>query len=268
MATSDIVFFVPSLDQIFTSLTATKALVVELGLRPMLLLAEDAMEEFRDVETSDPDAVVVGLAPDKFDYASLNRAFRVLLAHRPTADTSSASSASCASSSSPSPPPTSPALSVPRLIAAHRGRFQANAGGDLDLGPGPFVAALEYATDVRSHVVGKPSPAFFEAARRLLERVRRRRVETEAGSEAEEEDGGGRLSPSSILMIGDDARDDILGAMACGWRGALVRTGKFRPGDEREGVGGGGGGGGTIEWVADSFPVVIDALLEARSTER
>jgi ribonucleotide monophosphatase NagD (HAD superfamily) len=33
-------------------------------------------------------------------------------------------------------------------------------------------------------------------------------------------------------MIGDDAESDIAGAMALGCRGILVRTGKYRLGDE------------------------------------
>jgi ribonucleotide monophosphatase NagD (HAD superfamily) len=32
-------------------------------------------------------------------------------------------------------------------------------------------------------------------------------------------------------MIGDDIRGDVGGAQAAGLAGALVRTGKFRPGD-------------------------------------
>ena len=33
-------------------------------------------------------------------------------------------------------------------------------------------------------------------------------------------------------MIGDDAQDDVAGAKAIGCKGILVRTGKYRPGDE------------------------------------
>lgn len=33
-------------------------------------------------------------------------------------------------------------------------------------------------------------------------------------------------------MIGDDVESDVGGAQACGLRGVLVKTGKFRPGDE------------------------------------
>ena len=34
----------------------------------------------------------------------------------------------------------------------------------LPLGPGPFIAALEYARGQEAVVVGKPEPAFYQAA--------------------------------------------------------------------------------------------------------
>lgn len=33
-------------------------------------------------------------------------------------------------------------------------------------------------------------------------------------------------------MVGDDAEADVGGALAAGLQGVLVRTGKYRPGDE------------------------------------
>ena len=33
-------------------------------------------------------------------------------------------------------------------------------------------------------------------------------------------------------MVGDDVEADVGGAMAAGLKGVLVRTGKYRPGDE------------------------------------
>ncbi len=39
------------------------------------------------------------------------------------------------------------------------------------------------------------------------------------------------LSSHEVLMIGDDIVTDIGGAQAAGLKGALVRTGKFRPSD-------------------------------------
>ena len=35
-------------------------------------------------------------------------------------------------------------------------------------------------------------------------------------------------------MIGDDVHDDVCGAVEAGLRGILVRTGKYRAGDERK----------------------------------
>lgn len=66
--------------QIFTSLTAARALVERQGLTPHLLLEESAMEDFSGVDYSGdkPNAVIIGLAPSKFDYTHLNKAFRYM----------------------------------------------------------------------------------------------------------------------------------------------------------------------------------------------
>jgi HAD superfamily hydrolase (TIGR01458 family) len=96
-----------------------------------------------------------------------------------------------------------------KIIALHKGRYQASGISELSLGPGPFVAALEYACDATSVVVGKPNPLFFLAAIQHL-----------------------GVQPSECVMIGDDVRDDVFGAQAVGAQGWLVRTGKYQPGDE------------------------------------
>jgi ribonucleotide monophosphatase NagD (HAD superfamily) len=46
------------------------------------------------------------------------------------------------------------------LIAIHKSRYYKTAEG-LALGPGPFVAALEYASGATAQVVGKPTKEFF-----------------------------------------------------------------------------------------------------------
>ena len=69
-----------------------------------------------------------------------------------------------------------------------------------------FVAGLEYAADTEAIVLGKPSPAYFEAALEALD-----------------------TDPERAWMIGDDIEADIRGAQALGMRAVLVRTGKFRP---------------------------------------
>ena len=163
------------------------------GLRPWALLTSDARNEFAGLlaESQDEaDSVLVGLAPEMFDYANLTSAFRVL--HRVARSAG--------------------AQAKPRLIAVHRGRVLRTSDKELSLGPGPFVAALEYAAGMDAVVVGKPSREFFQLA-----------LESAA------------LDPSRTVsfMVGDDVRDDALGAAQAGLQGVLVRTGKFTAGDEQ-----------------------------------
>ncbi len=64
------------LNDLFTSLTYTKNFIVRNNLRPYLILEDEAIEEFKGVDFEDPNAVVIGLAPEKFDYSHMNTAFR------------------------------------------------------------------------------------------------------------------------------------------------------------------------------------------------
>jgi HAD superfamily hydrolase (TIGR01458 family) len=93
------------------------------------------------------------------------------------------------------------------LALARNRMFTEPDGPSLDAGP--FVAALEYACGRSARLLGKPAPAFFLEALNSL-----------------------GLSPAEVAMIGDDAENDIAGAMTMGCRGILVQTGKYRPGDE------------------------------------
>ncbi|KAJ1673788.1 Haloacid dehalogenase-like hydrolase domain-containing protein 2, partial [Spiromyces aspiralis] len=112
-------------DEIWTSLSAAKRLVQRRNYRPLLLLEDTALEQFEDIDTSPPhNAVVVGLAPSKFNYYTLNQAFRLLLEGKP-------------------------------LVGIHKARYFASAENELSMGPGGFVTALEYAAGVKSELVGK-----------------------------------------------------------------------------------------------------------------
>ena len=84
-----------------------------------------------------------------------------------------------------------------------------SADGVMHLDAGPFVRALEYAADTRALVTGKPSATFF---RQVLE------------------DAG--LAAGQVMMFGDDIHADIDGALRAGLQACLVRSGKYRPGDE------------------------------------
>ncbi|KAI6187018.1 Valyl-tRNA synthetase [Aphelenchoides besseyi] len=171
-------------NQLFTSLSAARRYVERLNLRPMLMLESEAMVEFDGVNTSDPNAVVVGLAPSKFDFHHMNQAFRLLLKN------------DC------------------RLIAIHKARYYKQAN-ELALGPGAYVEALEFATSKQSHIVGKPSTNFFNEA---LDQLK--------------QETGVNLSPENTWMIGDDVKDDVLGAIRSKMNAILVKTGKYRKDDE------------------------------------
>ena len=67
-------------------------------------------------------------------------------------------------------------------------------------GTGAIVAALEYATERRARIVGKPAPDMFQAA---LDRV----------------------GPGRALVVGDRLDSDLAGAAAAGLDGAIVLTG-------------------------------------------
>ncbi|EKM58762.1 uncharacterized protein PHACADRAFT_87446 [Phanerochaete carnosa HHB-10118-sp] len=215
--------------EMWTSLGAVSGLLQKRGLRnPFCLLEPSPKDEiFRDLgpssegtwaSDSEYDSVVVGLAPSLLTYEHLNTAFRILL------------------SSKPKP-----------LIATHSAKYIRVAEPDpskseashetLSLGPGPFVAALETATGARAEVVGKPSRAFFEMV---------------IASFGEDE----VCSDGKITIIGDDIETDLGGgAVELGlWR-VLVRTGKYRAGDEnRSGV-------VPPDEVHDSFAAFVESLL-------
>ena len=163
-------------NEIFTPTRATLDYLQENGLRPHLLVHPDLRAEFAGVDTHAPNAVVLGDAAGDFNYDSLNAAFRVL-------------------------------MEGAQLLALGDNRYFLESDG-LSLDIGPFKAALEYAADVRAHVLGKPDQAFFHQAAAAL-----------------------GCAPAETLMIGDDAATDVEGALRAGLQGLLVRTGKYRDGD-------------------------------------
>jgi len=93
------------------------------------------------------------------------------------------------------------------LIALGMTKFWEAPDG-LSLDVAPFVAALEHAARRKAVVFGKPARAFFEMASEKL-----------------------CIAAADILMVGDDIEIDVAGAQEAGLKGALVRTGKFRPPD-------------------------------------
>lgn len=96
------------------------------------------------------------------------------------------------------------------FLALARNRVFRDLDGRLSLDAGPFVEALECASGTKARLFGKPSPEFFLAA------------VASTGCD-----------PADVAMVGDDAQSDVAGALSAGiGMGILVRTGKYRHGDE------------------------------------
>jgi HAD superfamily hydrolase (TIGR01458 family) len=83
-------------------------------------------------------------------------------------------------------------------------------GDELVTDLGPVAAFLGYASNREIANLGKPSRLLFESLAR------------DAGCGLDE-----------VVMVGDDAEFDASGSVAIGMSGVLVRTGKYREGDER-----------------------------------
>jgi phospholysine phosphohistidine inorganic pyrophosphate phosphatase len=151
--------------------------------RYLPLLMPDAQLEFTGVEVDEetPEFVVVGDMGASFSFPRLNGAFRALLGGA-------------------------------QLVALHKKRMWRTEEG-LFLDGGPFVVALEYAADVGSVVVGKPSQAYFHMVL---------------------EDMG--LPPARVAVVGDDIEIDVRGSQLMGMKGWLVKTGRFRKEDLGRGI--------------------------------
>lgn len=113
--------------------------------RPVALFVPEATrDEFTSLPLLDPaaesgaGAVVVGDLGAEWDFATLNRAFRLLMAEP-----------------------------RPSLVALGMTRYW-QAGDGLRLDAGAFVSALAYASGTEPVVLGKPAPDFFNAGLQQL----------------------------------------------------------------------------------------------------
>ena len=119
--------------QLYTAPRAMLDYLEARRLRPYCLIHPGVEAEFAHLDHSNPNAVVVCDAGDRFDYKSLNKAFQVLMGEEA------------------------------ELLAVGDNRYF-RARGRLQLDAGPFVKALEYASGKPATVLGKPSPDFFHIA--------------------------------------------------------------------------------------------------------
>lgn len=130
-----------AVERILTPPVAARAWISAHVGGPLALFVPDATRvEFEGADVLGDDdgrgagAVVIGDLGEGWSFATLNRAFRLLM---------------------DDPQPLLIALGMTRYWRAPDG---------LRLDVAPFVKALEYAAGCRARVLGKPSPEFFDAA--------------------------------------------------------------------------------------------------------
>lgn len=122
-------------------------------------------------------AVVIGDSPEEVTFDNMNRAFRLVRGGAV-------------------------------LVGMHQNPWWLTPEGPT-LDSGAFVAGLEFATETRARIIGKPHPEFFSVAVADLRR--------EVGRD---------LARSEIAMVGDDVRSDVRAAQRSGLRGIFVLSGK------------------------------------------
>ena len=164
--------------ELFTAPLAAKDYLRRHRLVPYLLIHSNLKPEFAELEQrAAVNAVLVGDAGDGFTYAGMNEAFRLI-------------------------------RDGAALLALGTNRYFKD-GDQFSLDAGPFVRALEYATEQQAVVIGKPAVDFYLSAVSSL-----------------------GCRPEETIMVGDDVEADVVGAVHAGLQGMLVQTGKYSPGDE------------------------------------
>ncbi len=91
------------------------------------------------------------------------------------------------------------------LLALHENRVYKDEKGELSPSVGAVVKALEYISQKRAMVFGKPNPTFF---REVLKKL--------------------KAKPGECTMISDDPLSDLLGAKKLGMKTVFVTSGKYK----------------------------------------
>ncbi len=134
-----------SAERVLTPPIAARQYLEREGLSPVALFVRDATRADLEGLTllderaeSGAGSIVVGDIGTAWDFATLNRAFRLLMAEP-----------------------------QPALVALGMSRY-AQAADGLVLDVAPFIKALEHAADCEAIVMGKPARGFFDTALEML----------------------------------------------------------------------------------------------------
>ena len=166
--------------EIFTPIIATKNYLRDNTVKKISLVTNiEIIEEFKEYEITqkDPEAIIMGDIYKNFNWEILDRIFKLVY------------------------------INNAALIALHQNKY-CMRDGQVSLDLGPFVRAIEYASNKKSILMGKPEKNFFDLVIKDME-----------------------ISKDAVLMIGDDIISDIKGAKDFNIKAIQVKTGKFQKED-------------------------------------
>jgi HAD superfamily hydrolase (TIGR01458 family) len=126
------------------------------------------------IDNENPEAIVIGDIEDKWNYSIINDIFKKV-------------------------------FGGVELIAMHKNKYW-NPQGKLLIDAGAFITGIEFASEKKATLIGKPAPLYFKSA---LEKIN-----------AKIENG--------FFMLGDDIENDIDAAQKIGGKGILISTGKTK----------------------------------------
>jgi HAD superfamily hydrolase (TIGR01458 family) len=159
-----------------TAVDATINYVQENYKRVSVYCRENIKKLFAQFDVDEkPEAVVLGDIADRWTYETMNEIFRKV-------------------------------HSGADIIAMHKNRFWQPDGKTLTMDAGAFITAIEYATEKKAVVIGKPSQIYFQIALKKL----------------------GFKPDADFIMLGDDLESDIAAAKKMGAKGILIYTGKTK----------------------------------------
>ena len=172
-------------EEIFTPVTATKKFLEKNNIREVFLVtSKELLSEFENYKLTNknPKAVIMGDIYKEFNWDILDKIFKLIYKHDA------------------------------HLISLHQNKYCVRKN-EISLDLGPFVRAIEYASDKNAILMGKPNKNFFDLVIKDL-----------------------NTHHENVVMIGDDIKSDIEGGNLAGLKTIQVKTGKYQSSDDKNNV--------------------------------
>ena len=172
-------------EEIFTPIVATKIYLEEKNIKEIFLVTSKELSiEFQNYKITNecPQAVIMGDIYKDFNWDILDRIFKLINKNNSY------------------------------LISLHQNKYCIR-NDEISLDLGPFVKAIEYATNKEAILMGKPNKNFFDLAIKDL-----------------------KINKDNIIMIGDDIKSDIEGGFYAGLETIQVMTGKYTVTDKKNSI--------------------------------